>query len=167
MSAGAGAPRVRFARPDDVPGVQALMRGLAEYERLLHEFTGTPEGIHDALFGTPPAAECLVLEQDGGLAGYALFYPVFSSFRNRRTMWLEDLYVDPAARAGGGGRRLMAALARLCLERGIARIGWIVLDWNEPAIGFYRHRGGSEQASSEWLQYALDENGVRRLAAEA
>lgn len=159
--------RVRPARPEDVPRIHALMHGLAVYERLEHAFLVTPGDVQEALFGRSPSAECLVLEQDGALAGYALHYPVFSSFRGRRTMWLEDLFVDPATRASGGGRRLMAALARRCVERGITRIGWIVLDWNEPALGFYRHLGGAEQATSDWRTYALDEDGVRALAAEA
>ena len=163
----AGAARVRAAAPADVPRIHALMLGLAEYERLLDEFTGTEAGLADALFGAPPAAECLVLEQGGTLEGYALFYPVFGSFRNRRTMWLEDLFVNPAARAAGGGRRLMAALARRCVARGITRIGWVVLDWNEPAIGFYRRLGGRAQDTSDWLQYALEEEDLRRLAADA
>lgn len=158
------AARVRAARPADVPRIYELMRGLAEYERLLDEVTGTAEGLEEALFGEPAAAECLVLERDAALEGYALYFPVYSSFRNRRMIWLEDLYVDPAARATGGGRQLMAALARLCLERRVGRIGWIVLDWNEPAIGFYRRLGGREQPSNDWLQYVLEEDGMRRLA---
>lgn len=165
MSA-AGAARVRPAAPADVPGIHALMLGLARYERLLDEFTGTEAGLREALFGEVRAAECLVLEQGSALIGYALYYPVFSSFRNRRTMWLEDLFVDPGSRSSGGGRRLMSALARLCVERGITRIGWIVLDWNEPAIGFYRRLGGREQDAREWLQYALEEPDVRRLAGQ-
>jgi GNAT superfamily N-acetyltransferase len=158
------AAQVRAARPADVPRIFELMRGLAGYERLLDEVTGTAAGLREALFGEPPAAECLVLERGATLEGYALYFPVFSSFRNRRMMWLEDLYVDPAARATGGGRRLMAALARLCLERRVTRIGWIVLDWNELAIGFYQRLGGREQPAKDWLQYVLDEDGVRRLA---
>lgn len=163
MSAAAAA-RVRSAAPGDVPRIHALMLGLARYERLLDEVTGTEDGLRDALFGEPRAVECLVLERDGALEGYALFFPVYSSFRNRRTMWLEDLFVSDAARGSGGGRRLMAALARLCVERGIPRIGWVVLDWNEPAIGFYRRLGGREQDTRDWLQYALEEEDVRRLA---
>ena len=158
--------RVRPARPEDAPRIHALMRGLAEYEKLMHEFTSTEQELAEALFSKSPAAECLVLEHDGALTGYALFYPVFSSFRNRRTLWLEDLYVDPAARGTGGGRLLMAALARLCLERGISRLGWIVLDWNEPSIAFYRKLGGAEQQTSDWLTYAMGETELRRLSAE-
>lgn len=143
------------------------MRGLAEYEKLMHEFTSTEHELEAALFSDEPAAECLVLEQAGALTGYALFYPVFSSFRNRRTLWLEDLFVDPAARGAGGGRLLMAALARICLERGITRLGWIVLDWNAPSIAFYRKLGGTEQPTSDWLTYAMGEMELRRLAGEA
>jgi GNAT superfamily N-acetyltransferase len=164
MSPAPGASRVRPARPADIPRIYELMCGLADYERLLDEVTGTVEELDDALFGATPAAECLVLEQEGTLAGYALFLPVFSSFRTRRRMWLEDLYVDPAARAAGGGRLLMAALSRLCLDRGILGIGWIVLDWNDPAIGFYQRLGGREAATSDWLHYGLEEAGMRALA---
>lgn len=160
------AARVRPARREDTARIHALMRGLAEYEKLTHEFTSTEQDLAEALFADEPAAECLVLEQAATLTGYALFYPVFSSFRNRRTLWLEDLYVDPAARGAGGGRLLMAALARICLERGIPRLGWIVLDWNEPSIAFYRKLGGAEQPTKEWLTYALDRDGLERLAAE-
>jgi GNAT superfamily N-acetyltransferase len=158
---------VRAARPEDAAGIHALMRGLAEYEKLMHEFTSTEQDLTAALFSNEPAAECLVLEQDGALTGYALFYPVFSSFRNRRTLWLEDLFVDPAARGTGGGKLLMTVLARICLERGITRLGWIVLDWNEPSIAFYKRLGGAEQPTKEWLTYAMGEAELRRLAGQA
>jgi GNAT superfamily N-acetyltransferase len=158
---------VRAARPGDVARIFELMRGLAEYERLTDEVTGTAEGLGEALFSATPAAECLVLEREGALEGYALFYPVFSSFRNRRALWLEDLYVDPAARGAGGGRRLMAAIAGIALSRGMTRIGWIVLDWNRPSIGFYQSLGGSEQSAAGWLQYALDREEMERLAQES
>jgi len=157
--------RVRAARAADLDRLWELTQGLATYERMQEEVTGTRDAMGEALFSAAPSAECLVLEGDRTLLGYALFFPVFSTFSTRRRMWLEDLYVDPAARGTGGGRLLMEALARLCLERGIHAVRWIVLDWNASAIDFYRRLGGRENPASNWLQYGMEEDALRALAA--
>jgi GNAT superfamily N-acetyltransferase len=159
--------RVRAIARADVARVHALMRGLAEYERLTDIFTGTPEMLERALFvATGPRLEGLVAERAGRFVGYALFYPVFGSFRARWRMWLEDVYVDPAERGGGTGRRLMAELARIAAERDWIAIDWEVLDWNAPALGFYEHLGASRIAA-DWHRYRLTGDALATLAAEA
>jgi GNAT superfamily N-acetyltransferase len=162
--AGASGARVRPARREDVPRVWELVRALAEYERLTHEVTGGESELEAALFSDPPAVECLVLDTGDRLTGYALFFPVFSSFRTKPRMWLEDLYVEPETRGTGGGRLLLAALARLSLERGISQMGWVVLDWNGPSIEFYKRLGGYEVKTSDWLQYRFDAPALKAIA---
>jgi GNAT superfamily N-acetyltransferase len=140
-----------------------LVLELAAYERLGHLVTGTSEQLGEALFGARPRLEGLIAEHDGETVGYALFYETFSSFRTRPKLWLEDLYVRPAARGHRLGLLLFAAFARIALERGCYRVDWHVLDWNEPAIGFYRSLG-AEHAAADWLQYGMDEAALRTLA---
>ena len=158
--------RVRPARREDVPRVWAMLRGLAEYERLEHEVGGSAERLADHLFAAPPLAGCLVAEADGALVGYAIFYPTYSSFSTAPMMWLEDLYVVPERRGRGDGKLLLGAVARLALERGCRRLGWVVLDWNQPSIRFYESVGAARTGQG-WLQYGLDERGLAALAALA
>ncbi len=132
---------VRAARPSDVPLILQLIRELAEYEKLLHEVVATEEAFANFLFGDRPAAEVLIGECDGESVGLALFFQTFSTFLARPGLYLEDLYVRPAYRHRGIGKRLLAELATLALERGCGRLEWSVLDWNAPAIAFYRHIG--------------------------
>lgn len=134
---------VRAAQPADLPRIWELLRGLADYEKLTHEVTGTERQLGRDLFGPDPPLACVVAERGGALAGYALYFPAYSSFITARTMWLEDLYVEPGARGGGTGRALLARVAAIALERGCARLGWLVLDWNRAAIGFYGRMGGT------------------------
>jgi GNAT superfamily N-acetyltransferase len=154
---------VRPARREDAPRVWDLLLALADYERLRHEVTGSPAQLTEHLFGPRPIIECLVAERDSALVGYALFFPTYSSFRTAPTMWLEDLFVLPDERGRGTGRALLAALARVCLDRGCPRLGWLVLDWNRPSIGFY-DRLGARPADGGWIEYALDRAAMRALA---
>lgn len=156
--------RVRPAVRADMPRIWQLLRGLAEYERWEEYVTGTPERLEALLFDEPARCEALVAEQEGAILGYALFYPTISSFRTRTRLWLEDLFVDPAERGGGIGRALLAALARLAVERGHAQIQWHVLDWNAPSIAFYERLGAVRWATDVYT-YALTEDALRALAA--
>lgn len=154
---------VRPARREDLARIWELLHGLAVYERIEHEVIGTAARLGEHLFGPDPRAACLVAESAGRLVGYALFYPTFSSFSTVPNLWLEDLYVEPETRGRGVGRALMQAVARAALERGCRRMGWSVLDWNEPSIEFYR-RCGARPTGAGWLQYGLDPEGLRAVA---
>ena len=131
------------AAPADLPAVHALIRGLADYERLTDLCTGSEAELGEALFGDRPAAEVLLARVDGTVAGFALFFPTFSTFLARRGLWLEDLFVVPAMRGRGVGRALLAAVAGVAHARGCGRFEWAVLDWNAPAIGFYEGLGAT------------------------
>ncbi|MBI1796147.1 MAG: GNAT family N-acetyltransferase [Candidatus Eisenbacteria bacterium] len=156
---------VRPARRGDLARVWELLNGLAEYERWTEYVTGTREELGDALFGAAPAAECIVAESAGAIVGYAIVYPTFSSFRVRRMLWLEDLFVVAEARGTGAGRLLLAAVARRALERGCFRVDWLVLDWNEQAIGFYRRMGATPTAAGA-TQLGLTRDALERIVAE-
>ena len=156
---------LRPARPGDVPLVLALIRELADYERLSDAVVADETLLADALFGDAPAAEVVIAEVDGAPAGFALFFQTFSTFLGRRGLYLEDLFVRPAYRGRGLGRRLMAHLAALAVARGCGRFEWTVLDWNAPAIGFYRALGAVGQ--DEWTVQRLDGVALRALASTA
>jgi diamine N-acetyltransferase len=156
---------VRAAQPQDVGLLLALFRELAEYERLEHELRATEERLSEALFGERPAAEALIAERGSEEAGYALFFPTFSSFLAIQGVWLEDLFVRPAHRGGGVGRALLAAVAARVRERGGQRLEWAALDWNELALGFYRGIGA--ETMDEWITHRLVGEGLTRLASEA
>jgi len=132
---------LRFAGAGDAPLVMAFIRELAEYEQLAHEVETDAQTLAEQLFGESPAAEVVIAEVDGAPAGFALFFHNFSTFVGRRGLYLEDLFVRPAYRGRGIGRVLMAFLAKLAVERGCGRFEWWVLDWNSPAIDFYRSLG--------------------------
>jgi GNAT superfamily N-acetyltransferase len=148
---------VRPAAAADSGLILSLIRELAEYERLSHEVKATQVAIHDSLFGPTPRAEALIAEVDGTPQGFALFFHNYSTFLAQPGIYLEDLFVRPAARGCGAGKALLAQLARLALERGCGRLEWAVLDWNTPAIQFYERLGA--KAMTEWT--------VNRLAGEA
>ena len=164
----AGAPtdrvpcRVREARPDDLAGIWDLLLGLAAFEKLEREVAGRPEQLGEDLFGPRPHVGCVVAESGGVLVGYALFYPVYSSFRTMPAMWLEDLFVKPSERGRGTGKALLAEVARIALERGCRAVDWLVLDWNRPAVTFYE-RMGARPADGGWLEYGLDQAAMRAL----
>jgi GNAT superfamily N-acetyltransferase len=141
-----------------------MMREFSVYERLEHEFTGSPEALgRHVLGGRWPALDCLVAELDGGLAGFAICYGTFSTFWTRPMMWLEDLFVRERDRGRGVGEALLRAVAALALERNCARLDWAVLEWNQSAIEFYRRRGA--QRAGGWFTYRLEGDGLRALAA--
>ncbi|MCH7342043.1 GNAT family N-acetyltransferase [Pelomonas sp. CA6] len=134
---------LRAARPEDVPALVGLIRELAEFENLSHLLQVTPEKLAPHLFGPRPVAEAVVVEQAGALAGFALFFTNFSTFLAQPGLYLEDLYVQPAHRGAGLGRRLLSHLAALAVERGCGRFEWSVLDWNANAIRFYEKMGAT------------------------
>ena len=154
---------IRPANADDVPLIAQLIRELAEYERLAHAAVATDDGLREQLFGERPAAEVLIAEADGEPAGFALFFHNFSTFLGKRGLYLEDLFVRPAFRGLGLGKHLMAALARIAVKRGCGRFEWSVLDWNAPAIGFYRALGAT--AIDEWTVHRLEGDALRALAS--
>jgi GNAT superfamily N-acetyltransferase len=154
---------IRPAAPADVPAIYRLIRDLAEYERALPHVTGTPEQLHAALFGPAPAVFAHVAEHEGQLAGFALWFLNFSTWECQHGIYLEDLYVRPELRGHGYGRQLLAALAALCVERGYGRLQWWVLDWNEPAIGFYRALGAV--GMDEWTVFRLSGRALAQVAA--
>lgn len=149
----------------DVPLILDLIRGLAEYERLSHEVVATEDTLRRTLFGDSPGAEVLVAHLDQAPAGFALFFPSYSTFLARPGIYLEDLFVYPALRGRGIGRALLARVAQCAVERGCGRLEWSVLDWNEPALRFYRGLGA--QPMSEWTVQRLTGETLISLAAEA
>ena len=154
---------IRPATVADVPLIAQLIRELAEYERLAHAAVASEDGLRGHLFGERPAAEVLIAEADGEAAGFALYFHTFSTFRGQRGLYLEDLFVRPVFRGLGLGRHLMAALARIALKRDCGRFEWSVLDWNAPAIGFYRALGAT--AMDEWTVQRLEGDALHALAA--
>ena len=153
---------IRPATRADVPLILSFIRELAEYERLADAVVATEGALAESLFGDHPAAEVLVASLDDEAVGFALFFHSYSTFLARRGLYLEDLFVRPAARGHGVGRALLAALARVAVERGCGRLEWSVLDWNEPAIGFYRALGAAPM--DEWTVFRLTGDALRDLA---
>jgi GNAT superfamily N-acetyltransferase len=156
---------LRPAVPADASLVLALIRELAEYERLSHEVDATEAMIAAALFGPSPRVFCDIAEWAGEPAGFALWFYSFSTFRGRHGIYLEDLFVRPAFRGNHIGKALLAKLARRCAEEGLARLEWGVLDWNEPSIAFYRSLGAV--AMEGWTKNRLDGAALVELAAGA
>ncbi|CAN5310109.1 GNAT family N-acetyltransferase [soil metagenome] len=156
---------IRIARVDDVGTILGFIRALAAYEKLSHEVIADEAQLAKTLFGMRPAAEVLIAEDAGTPVGFALFFTSYSTFLGKPGLYLEDLFVDPPARSHGVGGALMAALARLCVERDYGRFEWSVLDWNEPALQFYRRLGAVPMA--EWTVQRLTGDPLRALAARA
>ena len=154
--------RIRPAAPADVPLILGFIRDLAEYERLPHEVVATEAALHATLFGARPAAEVLIAELGDEPAGFALFFHSYSTFLARRGIYLEDLFVRPAARGRGVGRALLQELARIAVERDCGRLEWSVLDWNEPAIGFYKALGAVPM--NEWTVFRVSGDALGALA---
>jgi GNAT superfamily N-acetyltransferase len=156
---------IRPCRPDDAATLAALIRELAAYARLEAEARASAEDLRRHLFGPRPFAEALLAEVGGEPAAFALFFPTFSTFRGQPSLYLEDLFVRPPYRGRGIGKALLATLARLAVERGCGRLEWSVLDWNEPAIRFYRSLGA--RPMDECTVYRLDDEALRRQAERA
>lgn len=154
---------VRPAKPADVPLIVSLIRELAEYERAPQEAQATESLIHDALFGPRPGCEALIGEADGKPQGFALYFHNFSTWKGRRGLYLEDLFVRPAARGIGLGALLLRKVAAIAVERGCPRMEWAVLDWNTPAIEFYRRLGAVPL--DEWTIYRLSGEALARTAS--
>jgi GNAT superfamily N-acetyltransferase len=144
---------IRPATADDTPTIARLIRELAEYERLAHRVVLDEAELRHYLFGPRPCAEALLAEEGGAVVGYALFFPTFSTFAGRPGLWLEDVFVRPEHRSRGHGKALLAEVARLAVERGCCKVEWEVLDWNEPALRFYRSLGAVPL--DEWTTYQL------------
>jgi GNAT superfamily N-acetyltransferase len=153
---------IRPATPVDVPVIAELIRALADYEKLAHLVALDETRLQDHLFGPRPFAEVLLAEEGGIVAGFALFFYNYSTFRCRPGIYLEDLFVRPELRGHGHGKALLAALARRALERGCDRLDWSVLNWNEPALRFYRALGAKPM--DEWMLYRLTGAELARLA---
>jgi GNAT superfamily N-acetyltransferase len=153
---------VRDATRADAALILGFIRGLAEYERLLHEVTASEADIEVALFSAQPRAYCDIAEQDGGPVGFALWFYNFSTFEGRCGIYLEDLFVVPEARGTGAGLALMRRLAQRCRDEDLRRLEWQVLDWNAPTIAFYDRLGAT--AKSEWITRSLSGDTLAALA---
>ncbi len=159
---GTGQYTLRFAVSTDVPIILDLIRGLAKYEKLTAECIATEDLLRKNLFGDRPYAEILIGEMEGEPVGFALFFHTFSTFLGRPGIYLEDLFVKPSWRGKGLGHALLQRLAELAVERGCGRLEWAVLNWNEPAIGFYRRVGA--EPLDEWTTYRLTGSSLDELA---
>ena len=153
---------IRPARPEDAEMLVSLVRELAVYEKLEHEARATPDSFRTHLFGPRPCAEALLVELGGVAVGFALFFLTFSTFRGQPGLYLEDLFVQPEYRGRGIGKALLATLARLAVARGCGRLEWSVLNWNEPALGFYRSLGA--RPMDDWTVYRIDDEPLALLA---
>jgi GNAT superfamily N-acetyltransferase len=153
---------IRPAAADEMPLVLEFIRELAMYERLEHEVSATTADLATALFGPRPYAEVVFACLEAAPVGFALFFHNFSTFIGKPGIYLEDLYVRPEARGRGIGRRLLAWLARTTLERGCARLDWVVLDWNAPSIAFYRSVGAVAQ--DQWTTMRVSGAALERLS---
>lgn len=156
---------IRAARPEDVARVWELIRGLADYEKLEHRVTGSAERLAEHLFGARRLVSCLVAEEGAGLVGFAIHYLIYSTFRTQPMMWLEDLFVPPSHRGRGIGRALLLATAREAARLGCWRLSWAVLEWNEPAIGFYESLGATRDEGG-WYVYQFEEAKLRAIEGE-
>lgn len=154
--------QIRLARRDDVPTINQLVRDLASYERAASEATATDAQLDAALFGNSPHVFCHVGELDGAVVGFALWFRSYSTWTGTSGLYLEDLYVRPEVRGRGVGLALMRVLAKRCVDEGLARFEWSVLDWNEPSITFY-HRIGAI-ALDEWTRYRLSNDALATFA---
>ena len=154
--------RIEPARPEDAALIVALVRELAQYERLLHEVRIAPDDVVRDLFGPRPYAEAVIAREGDEAVGFALWFHNYSTFAGRPGLYLEDLYVRPAFRGRGHGEALLRYLARLALERGCARFEWAVLDWNAPAIAFYRKLGAV--AMDDWTVQRVTGPALHALA---
>jgi GNAT superfamily N-acetyltransferase len=152
---------IRAAEAGDVPTILAFINELAEYERLAHTVVATEESLRETLFGARRAAEVLIAEFGGQPVGFALFFTNYSTFIGRPGIYLEDLYVRPAARGRGAGKALFLQVATLAAQRQCGRLEWAVLDWNEPSIQFYKSMGA--QAMNDWTTYRLTTEGLAAL----
>jgi GNAT superfamily N-acetyltransferase len=155
---------IRAATRDDIPLILGFIRGLAEYEKLLHEVEATEERLQTTLFPSSgrPAAECVVAFCDDAPAGFAIYFTTYSTFLAKPGIWLEDLFVKPELRGRGIGKALVLHLAKLVNDRGYGRLEWSVLDWNKPAIDFYESLGAKRM--TQWEICRLTGAALKRYA---
>ena len=153
---------IRPATAADVPIILELIRALATYERAPNDVTATKDGLSKVLFGEKPAAEVLLAFENETAVGFAVFFHNFSTWLGRPGLYLEDLFVRPEDRGKGYGRALLIHLAKIARNRGCGRMEWAVLDWNEPAIQFYRKLGA--KSMDEWTVFRLTRDGIAKLA---
>jgi GNAT superfamily N-acetyltransferase len=156
---------IRAATVADVPVILELIRALATYERAPNDVTATEKGLTEVLFGEKPAAEVLLAFENETAVGFAVFFHNFSTWLGRPGLYLEDLFVKPEDRGKGYGRALLIRLAKIARERGCGRMEWAVLDWNEPAIQFYRKLGAKPM--DDWTVFRLTRDGIAGLADAA
>jgi GNAT superfamily N-acetyltransferase len=156
---------IRAARPEDVETLVSLVRELAVYEKLEQRVSATSADFLRHLFGGTPAAEAVIALEGGEAVGFALWFTTFSTFRGQPGLYLEDIFVKPAHRGRGIGKALLATIARQAIERGYGRVEWSVLNWNTPAIGFYRSLGA--RPMDAWTVYRIDDEALQRLATVA
>jgi GNAT superfamily N-acetyltransferase len=154
--------QIRSAREDDVPLILELIRDLATYERAPNDVTATEEQLREVLFGATPAAEVRIAFEGDVAVGFAVFFHNFSTWLGKAGLYLEDLFVRPEHRGKGYGRKLLVDLAKIARERGCGRMEWAVLDWNEPAIGFYKKLGAKPM--DEWTVFRLTPSEITALA---
>lgn len=154
--------KVRVATVADVPLILSFIKGLAEYEKLLHEVEATEADIRRDLFGENPRCFCDIAEHQGRPVGFALWFYNYSTFRGRAGIYLEDLFVLPEARGVGAGKALLSRLAQRCVDADLGRLEWWVLDWNKPAIDFYDSLDA--KAMSDWTVRRVDGEALKRLA---
>jgi len=154
--------QIREATSDDLPLLLAFIRAMAEFEKL--PVTATEETLHESLFGDHPAAFSLLAFADGQPAAYAVYFFSFSTMIGRRGMWLDDVFVDVNFRGKGIGKAMMAYLANIALQNQCGRFEWMVLDWNQPAIGLYKQLGAS--IHQDWHLCRLDAEGLLRVAQQ-
>ena len=157
--------QIRSARVDDVPIILELIRDMATYERAPDEVTATEEQLVDVLFGERPTAEVLLAFEGKSPVGFAVYFYNFSTWLGRPGLYLEDLFVKPEKRGKGYGRALLVELAKIAMERGCGRMEWAVLDWNEPAMKFYRALGAKPM--DEWTVFRLTRDEIAKLANAA
>ena len=153
---------IRSAILADVPVIARLIRALSEYEKLAHAVVLNEASLREHLFGPRPYAEVLLAEQSGQVVGFALYFHNYSTFRGAPGIYLEDLFVLPEFRGQGHGKALLVELAKIAVARGCARVEWSVLNWNEPAIQFYKSLGAV--VMDEWTVYRLTGNALAKLA---
>ena len=164
MNAGPQRFEIRSARVEDVPIILQLIRDLATYERAPNDVTATEEQLVQVLFEARPSAEVLLAFEQDTAVGFAVFFHNFSTWLGRPGLYLEDLFVKPEMRGKGYGRALLVRLAKIARERGCGRMEWAVLDWNDPAIQFYRKLGA--KSMDEWTVFRLTDDGIVKLAEQ-
>ena len=157
--------QIRSARVDDVPIILELIRDLATYERAPDDVTATEQVLVDVLFGERPAAEVLLAFEAESPVGFAVYFYNFSTWLGRPGLYLEDLFVKPEKRGKGYGQALLVELAKIARDRGCGRMEWAVLNWNEPAIKFYRALGAKPM--DEWTVFRLTRDEIAKLADAA